>query len=316
MEWIDRYQDEIAAIFAMAEEETTKYPAPLDELGRAWVQRLNPLRGARSNYIGYLLPYWMRDAADVELAACRELAAANIHALIHFFLLDDVIDTGPGMDKAAVRDALVLGQLFQASFQQRYTRYYTSESPIWSHYQRYLAEWAHAVAREKDLQADPDDVRQLAGKSAPVKLSAAAMLLLADRSDMLPEMEEAVELTLATLQLSDDWADWREDLAEGNDSAFLSLVRRCLRVETDHPLDEQQVKRAIYHAGCLDRLADIVESYLGEMEKLAHVPPMLDAFHRALALGIRADASAAAESAKTLATGGIFDYFLSNLTKN
>lgn len=315
MEWINRYEDEIAVIFALAEEETAKYPAPLDELGRAWVQRLNPLRGARSNYIGYLLPYWMRDAADIDLAACRELAAANIHALIHFFLLDDVIDTGPVMDKAAIRDALVLGQLFQASFQRRYTCYYTSESPIWSHYQRYLAEWAHAVSHENVVQANPDDVRQLAGKSAPVKLSAAGMLLLADQEAILPEIEEAVELTLATLQLSDDWADWGDDLAEGNNSAFLSLVRSCLLVEADQPLDEQQVKRAIYHAGCLERLADIVESHLAEMDKLAHVPSMLGAFHRALAQGIRADATAAAESTRMLATGGIFDYFLSNLTK-
>jgi hypothetical protein len=316
MEWIDRYRHEVVAIFALAEEETASYPAPLDELGRAWVHRLDPLRGAPSNYIGYLLPYWIRETADIELTACRDLAAANIHALIHFFLLDDVIDTGSGMDKAAVRDSLVLGQLFQASFQRRYARYYAPESSIWTHYRRYLAEWAHAVAHENVLQANPDDPRLLAGKSAPVKLSAAGMLLLADREAMLPEMEDAIDLTLATLQLSDDWADWREDLAEGNDSAFLALVRRCLSVPADHPLDERQVKRAIYHAGCLDRLADTVESYMDDMAKLTGVPPMLEAFHRALALGIRADANIAVETTKQLATGGTFDYFLSNLSKN
>jgi len=316
MEWIDRYRDEIAAIFEDAARETDSYPPPLDELGRAWVNRLDPARGARSNYIGYLLPYWIREETGVELAACRGLAAANIHALIHFFLLDDVIDTGPAMAQADIREGLVLGQLFQASFQKGYSRHYAPDSPLWGHYQRYLAEWAHAIREETVRPADPDNPGQLAGKSSPVKLSAAGMLLQAGRHEQLAGLEEAVDLTLATLQLSDDWADWQEDLAAGNDSAFLLLARRCLSLEPHEPLDEQQVKRAIYHRGCLDRLAEIVEGYCARTALLPHAPEMLVSFHSALAAGIREDARSVRERTKQLLEGGGFDYFLSNLTKN
>jgi len=315
MEWIDRYRDELTAIFEVAARETDGYPPPLDELGRAWVNRLDPARGARSNYIGYLLPYWIGEETGVELAVCRGLAAANIHALVHFFLLDDVIDTGPGMAKADIREGLVLGQLFQASFQRGYARHYAPNSPLWSHYQHYLAEWAHAISQEAVTPADPDDPGQLAGKSSPVKLSAAGILLQAGRHEQITELEEAVDLTLATLQLSDDWADWQEDLAAGNDSAFLLLVRRCLNMERHESLDEQQVKRAIYRHGCLDRLAEIVEGYCARATLLPHAPKMLISFHRALVTGIQGDARAAAERTKQLLTGGGFDYFLSNLSK-
>lgn len=316
MDWIDRYREEIAALFEEAARETVRYPPPLDQLGRAWVDRLNPALGARSNYIGYLLPYWVGEAVGIEPAVCRSLAAANIHALIHFFLLDDVIDTGPAMDKGDIRQGLVLGQLFQDAFRRGYASRYGSDSPLWGCYRRYMAEWASAIRDEAVRPADPDNPAQLAGKSAPVKLGAAGILLQAGRPERLPALEEAVDLTLATLQLSDDWADWQEDLSSGNDSAFLQLARRCLDLAPNEPLNEQLVKRAVYHRGCLERLAIIVEGYCERTALLADVPELLISFHRGLAAGIREDARSASEQTRQLLRGGGFDYFMSKLTKN
>ncbi|RKP51623.1 hypothetical protein D7Z26_17760 [Cohnella endophytica] len=313
MSFADKYAEEIAELFSAATTETTAFPAPLNGLGLALLDKLNPLTsGAGTNYIAFLLPYWLREQTACSGVLCRDLAIGNVFAMVHFFLLDDAMDSETGVGGLPAREALALGQLFQAAFQRRYGRHFAADSPIWTYYRRYLEQWASAVSQEGALPADPSDSARLAAKSAPVKLCAAGMLLLSGQEQRIPELEQAIDLVLATLQLSDDWTDWNEDLQDGgHGNAFLTIVRETLGVEPDQPLEERSVRRAIYRANALEGLSRIARSYGERLMTLANVPERLLEMQEMLQVGLEKDASDAERKTNELASEGGLSYILS-----
>jgi hypothetical protein len=312
---IEELRPELEYVFAEAMAEIALYPDPLNDRGLALLELSNPLSGhEETNYISYLLPFWVREQASVSMELCSELAIGNLFAMLHFFLLDDAIDAGDRLDVDQTRSSLVLGQLLNHSFHHRYYRHFPAGSPLWSFYTRYLAEWAEAVSQEGKFPVDPCDARLLARKSSPVKLCAIAILMAADHTERVAGMEEAIDLTLGTLQLADDWADWREDLAHENCSAFLTLARSSLSLDPAIPLNEQSVLQAIYRLGCLDRLADIASDNGQRLTQISHVPVKLIDFHNRLVYGLKKDAMFAEETTSQLALGG-FSYLLSNIAK-
>ncbi|QMV42001.1 hypothetical protein [Cohnella cholangitidis] len=318
MKWRDRYEKELAFLFAEAAAETARFPEPFNEIGLALLAKANPQdNSAGTNYITFLLPYWLKERiAESSDILCRDLAIGNIFAMLHYFLMDDVMDLGAeSNNKVGVREALVLGQLYQVLFQQRYGRHFAAESPVWQDYRRYMEVWGVAVSQENKQSTNPYDPGRLAAKSAPVKLCAAAMLLSAGRRESLPELEAAIDLVLATLQLADDWKDWRDDLAEESCNAFLTLVRQRISLPPDQPLDERKVKQGIYRANALDHLLEISEGYGRRLVEISDVPLSLVDFQQTLTEEIRRDARLAEEMTFELASGGSLSYFLSKISK-
>ncbi|MEK0313379.1 hypothetical protein [Cohnella sp. 56] len=310
---LSEHAGEIAAIFADAAAGAARYTGTLGESIRSLIVRADPsAQGRASNYIAFLLPTWMGERTEAPAELRRDLAAGNVYAMLHFFLLDDLMDgSDAGLGR---RQALAAGQLLHALFLERYGRHYPPDSPLWEHYRVYLAEWGAAVAEEGIRRADPREARALARKSAPVKLCAAGLLLSSGAPARIAGMEEAVDLALASLQLADDWADWREDLPDERCNAFLTLVRQdCLKLPEDAPLEERQVLQAIYHKEALDRLASIVSGYGERLAVLPEAAPGLVRFQRSILLGIEQDRQAAKETTDKLASGGGFSYFLSKM---
>jgi len=320
-EWLEGYKEEIGQIFAEAAKGLQGMPTPLAAMGIALLDRCNPLsKGeAGTNYICFLLPAWLKEQTGCADELCRDLAIGNAYAMLHFFLLDDAMDANAAAaDRDEKRRALALGQLLNEAFRRRYGKYFSATSPLWERYEVYLAEWASAVSGEGERPAEPSDPKALARKSAPVKLCAAGMLMLSGQEQLLSRMEEGLDLVLASLQLSDDWADWREDLAEGGErrNAFLTLVRRMLAVPPEETLDERTVKRGIYRDGCLRRLYTIAEGYQARLDKLRDVPRTLLIFHADIVSGLRKDAEEAEAFTEKLATEGGLSEILSILANS
>lgn len=313
---IEYEKNEIRAIFTEAAREISDLPSGLQEIGLDLLNRCDPSRnGGTSNEISYLLPYWVRELTESPINLCRDMAIGNVFAMLHFFLLDDAMDGGEGRGRIGLRGSLALGQLLHELFLQRYTRHFPPASPLWSYYRKYLQEWASAVYREDKTPADPYDSVRLAHKAAPVKLCAVGLLLWNGQVGDIPGMEEAIELALAVLQLSDDWGDWLRDLAEPDTNAFLSLVRERLAQDMDVTLNESMVKKAIYQFGCLERLAAITKGYAARLRCLPIAPPQLIAFQSAIVHGIHRDMELAQEWTTKLATGGGFAQFLDTICR-
>lgn len=323
MEYIDRYRGELAEAFAEAASETEWFPGELARLGKEFIAACDPRQtGGKASGIAFLLPYWMDDITGLGSRVCRDLAVGGICAMLHYAIVDDLMDK-PDAAPADRRRLLALGQLFHAAFQARYARHVkAAPERLWALYGRYAAEWAEAVSREPERRADPLDARQLARKSAPVKLGAAAMLMAAGMDERLPAVEQAVDLALAVLQLSDDWQDWAEDLAAPGGNAFLTIVREALNVgyaagdgAEARPLTERDVKAAVFRRGALARLARIADGYAARIDERA-APPMLVLFARTLADSIRRGAEEAERTSARLIAGSGFSRMLSELSKN
>lgn len=311
---LEGYRDEIALVFGEASREIAELPKEVSDIGQALLSRSNPLAsGGGTNAISYLLPYWVQEPTGVSVSICRDLAVGNLYAMLHYFILDDAMDGGTGRLAAGLRRSLVLGQLLQEMYREKYAKHFSNESPIWRYDQQYQREWAAAVCRDGETPADPRDRAQLAGKAAPVKLWAVALLIQAEVPERIGSMEEAVELALAILQLSDDWTDWREDLSTPHCNAFLTIVRERLELSSDAPLDERAVRQAIFRSGCVNTLADITEAYAEKLEAIPHVPPKLAAFGIAIARSLRDEAIRIEKSVHNLALEGGLSNFLSNL---
>jgi hypothetical protein len=324
MEYIDRYRGELLEVFAEAEAEAGRFPDELGRLGRELVGACHPQKtGGKASGIAYLLPYWMDDITGLGSRVCRDLAVGSLFAMLHYSIVDDLMD-GTEAAPADPRRLLALGQLFHAAFQARYARHAAADPErLWALYARYAAEWAAAVGGEPERRADPLDVRQLARKSAPVKLGAAAMLAAAGMDERLPAVEEALDLALAVLQLCDDWHDWAEDLANPGGNAFLTLVQDALGTADAageagagaRPLTERDVKAAVFRRGALNRLARIADGYAARIDGTA-APPMLALFARTLADSIRRGAEEAEAAASRLIAGNGFTRMLTEISKN
>lgn len=323
MEYIDRYREELAGAFAEAASETERFPDGLARLGKELIGACDPRKtGGKASSIAFLLPYWMDDIVGLGGRVCRDLAVGGIFAMLHYSIVDDLMDRPDEMAPADRRRLLALGQLFHAAFQARYARHAAAAPErLWELYGRYAAEWAAAVGGELERRADPHDVRQLARKSAPVKLGAAAMLMAAGMDERLPAVERAVDLALAVLQLSDDWQDWAEDLAAPDGNAFLTIVRDALRPDDAagggaeaRPLTERDVKAAIFRRGALARLARIADGHAARIDG-REAPPMLVLFARTLADGIRRGAEEAERTTSRLIAGNGLSRIILELSK-
>jgi len=320
---IQDYQDEIELIFAKAAEGIQTFPTGLRELGLALLERSYPKSGGGTNAISFLLPYWYGEQIGSARELCRELAVGNLYAMLHFFLLDDAMDGGSVQDGAAsrgtaytIREGLAVSQLLHGRFLASYQRHFTHDSPFWAYYHDYMEEWAAVVYTEAASPIDPHNPKQLAGKAAPVKLCAAALLIQMGLSERIPVAEQAIELVLAVLQLSDDWSDWSKDLnTEPNCNAFLSLVRDIVALSDEALIDEGMVKRAIYHKQGVEQFAVVAEGYMAELRQLPHVPSALITFQQAMVIGLREDARQIEKSILSLVSEGGFSHFLANSQK-
>ena len=72
---------------------------------------------------------------------------------------------------------------------------------------------------------------------------------------MIAPVSEIVDEVLITLQMVDDWADWREDMAEGNENSLLAFIHADLQLTDSDRLSAEQVNNALALQDCLTRFA-------------------------------------------------------------
>ncbi|RUS49012.1 hypothetical protein [Cohnella sp. AR92] len=313
MKMIERYRSELERIYALAEEEVRTMPAGLDVHARLLLNRSNPLlNGGKANLISYLLPYWVGEKLNAPVESCRDLAVGNLYMMLHFFVLDDAIDDDAGWTDEERRRVIPLGQLLQSLYLRLYLARFGAESPIWAHLRGYMEQWAAAMSREAEERSDPRNYRALAAKAAPIKLCAAALLLEAGLDERIPDMDEAIDLALATLQLADDLSDWRDDLAEPDGNAFLTLTRELLNASDETVLDTRAVQRAIYHRDGIGRLAGLAEELGEKLVSIEDCPLRLLEYQRSIAQELRTAASDTEEQVNLLLRGDRLASLLSN----
>ncbi|MFC4779564.1 hypothetical protein ACFO9Q_22520 [Paenibacillus sp. GCM10023252] len=252
--WVNPYYEELELVFAEASDAVSRFPGQLASAGLAYMNKFNPLLAdSTNNYICYLLPYWIRDTSGIPLEQCRKLSIANVFGMLHYFLLDDVIDA-PSVSQG-VRTQLALGSLLYEELLERYRELFPSTSPFWTYAKSYTTEWAEGTVNESSHNYFITSPISVAKKSAPLKMSSTGALLLGGQESLVAELSQAVDCVLLALQMCDDWADWEEDLQDGSYNSLIAMVG------AEYPgveVDAQLVRNAIYVKGILGRYVAVL----------------------------------------------------------
>ncbi|MDG0872081.1 methionine synthase I [Paenibacillus thiaminolyticus] len=311
MKWFDDYKEDLEAIFAEAARLISSFPAPLQEMGLHYLEKSNPLLTESSNYVCYLLPFWLQKATEAERSDCRRLGMAGVFMMLHYCLLDDVMDSP---EQRGWHKTLALGHLCYIEYERVYRELFPACSPFWHAFNRYSAEWAEAVSMEQEQDFFLSERIKIAHKASPVKLSGVGAAYLGGTDHLLPDITAAVETVLVTLQMSDDAEDWEKDLREGSYNCLLSWIRSITDRPSGAPLTPDEVRQAITVSDALQGYAAIASENHARLQRLSVASPHLLAFHQAMAESLRQEAEYIYEERNKLMSGG-FSYILSNLAK-
>jgi hypothetical protein len=306
VDWLEAYREDLREVFAEAERIVRQFPSPLDSMASAYLEKFSVFREDSSkNYICYLLPFWTRAATNLDAAVYRRLSLANVFVMLHFFIQDDLMDS----KTPNCRDMLPLSNYMQHEYMNVYRALFPPESLFWHYYQTYLSEWADAVIHENDRDYFTHERGKLAHKASPVKLASTASFLLAGKAEFIPMASQNVDAALVTLQMVDDYADWREDMADG---AYNSLVSFAQHEMPEQPMTESLMFKLIYDRNLLDAFARQAIQHHRSLEQLPFKLADIVSFHHSLVESLVSAAQYIEEEKKKLESGSFF-YYLSKI---
>lgn len=254
MNWYKPYESRLLTIYDEVKLQISTFPAPLGEAGLRYAEKFNPIdENGGKDYICTLLPFWMQDFTGISDELCNRLVTANIYGMLYFFIQDDVMDN---TEQGDWKSQLALANLLQLGMFRQLRSLFPSDHLFWKHYEQYVSEWAACVMNEKSANYFIHDPLRTAGKAGPVKISAAGALMLANMEDRIEAVEKAIDITLMTLQMLDDWADWREDLVEGSYNGLIAFIASEASVEGES-LTPSYINDQIILSDCISRYAAI-----------------------------------------------------------
>ncbi|WP_235549995.1 hypothetical protein [Paenibacillus sp. Soil766] len=280
----------------------------MDQLGLNYLAKFDPTNESSSkNYICYLLPYWMKDICKLPEESFNKLSLANVFVMLYYFIQDDIMDASKGEHVSK----LPLANLFYVQFLSIYRALFPSNSPFWDYYDTYILEWSKSVTNEQQSDYFHEDKFQIAKKASPVKNASTGALLLANQADLIPVVTIAVEQTLVTLQMLDDWSDWEEDIEDGSYNCLLAAIRKQLQLSAGDVLTPEMVKQQLYVHDFFIDYGKTADTHHEHLLSLFVGMDQLLAFHDSLVQNIHRLAHEVKERRATLVSGGFY-YFLSN----
>ncbi|AWB43600.1 hypothetical protein DCC85_04745 [Paenibacillus sp. CAA11] len=307
MNWLHHFTEDLTWSFQQAEHTLSQFVPPFDQQALLYLDRFNVLKHQIStNYICFLLPFWMQESTGLSRENARRMAAANLYGMMYFHLQDEVMDE---VDNRSA-ERLPLANLIYTEFISGYSRLFPPSSPFWSYYKRYLNEWALAVTTENERDIVLDSPILMGHKAAPVKLASTGALLLSGHSARIPETEHAVDQVLSILQMLDDWEDWNKDLQEGSYNSLLAYIRADLKLPDHHRLTPEDVMDALYVHGVLTRYAEYAQTIGQELSSIIELAPDLYEFYIFLLDNLTQGASSIERERCLLEQGGL-QYWLS-----
>ncbi|KGE19227.1 class 1 isoprenoid biosynthesis enzyme [Paenibacillus wynnii] len=306
MNWLHDYEEELRIVFHDCRHIISQFPDPLNAYGLSYLHHFNVFETeSHKNYICYLLPFWFQENGRLTAQDCRQMSIGNVFLMLYFFIQDDLMDTST----TSAFSTLPLANLLYIEFLNIYRSYFPGKSPFWTYFNRYISEWAESVSNENREDYFRVEQVKVAYKASPLKLSSTAALLLSDQDTLIPQSEEMLHYVLLTLQMLDDYEDWKEDLEEGSYNCLLSLTRQELNCDKDS-LTQADVKEFIYTNRGLERFTQIAWDHHNRLLGYSlKVPNLLD-FHHRLTNNLM-QISAAIETEKKLLQSGGLHYWLS-----
>jgi hypothetical protein len=200
-------------------------PSALADCGRRLLDRISP----PSWTLEWSLPGWLGSTHGLDTSTIADLTLANVFGLAYIKLQDDLLDGEVGGDdrQAAL---LLLSSVLHRKWLLVYSGFFPGDSQFWSYFEQYMTQWVRATWASRQECSKPwaawgeEDLRILSQRGAPLKICAAAVCLLAQRAELIPQLESALDHLLIGAVLLDHALDWSDDLAAGRYNAFVAYA--------------------------------------------------------------------------------------------
>ena len=196
----------------------------LAECGRRLLDRISPPNWT----LEWSLPGWLGSALGLDASTIADLTLANVFGLAYIKLQDDLLDGEVGEDDRQA--ALLLSSVLHRKWLLVYTGLFPGDSPFWGYFEQYMTQWVRATWASRQEHSKPwaawgeEDLLILGHRGAPLKICAAAACLLAQRAELIPQLESALDHLLIGAVLLDHALDWADDLAAGRYNAFVAYA--------------------------------------------------------------------------------------------
>jgi len=307
MDWLNDYEEELRLVFQESRKIISEFPEPLNVQGLTYLEHFDVFnKDASKNYICYLLPFWLQEGSGLTTEITRQLSLGNVFIMLYFFIQDDLMDS----NDASAYEKIPLANLLYNEFMNIYRPLLPTDFYFWSSFNRYITEWANSVSNERTSDYFLNDHIKISHKASPVKLSSTAVLLLSDKASFVPQSEEIIDSVLLTLQMLDDYEDWKEDLAEGSYNCILSLTRSSLPLDHEAIITSKEVEYFLFTANGLRSYLELAQNTHNKVIALGLNIPHLVQFHSMLIDSLQ-EISDSIESDKQLLLNGGLHYLLS-----
>ncbi|MNO50460.1 hypothetical protein D3C76_408370 [compost metagenome] len=310
MDWLNDYEEELRLVFQESRKVISEFPEPLNLQGMSYLEHFNVFQAeSHKNYICYLLPFWLQKGCGLSAEITRQMSMGNVFFMLYFFIQDDLMDS----KESSTYERLPLANLLYVEFLNIYRRLFPNNSSFWTSFNRYITQWADSVSNETVSDYFLNDRIKLSYKASPLKLSSTAALLLSGEDSLVPQSEEMIDAVLLTLQMLDDYEDWKEDLAEGSYNCLLSLTRSNLSGDSATTLTSKEVEFFLYTANGLHTYTELAQATHSQVIASSLDAPHLIAFHSMLVANLQQISDSIESEKKLLQDGGLFYYLSKNI---
>ena len=184
----------------------------------------------------WYLPWWLGHAFGLPYEMSRAIVLSNVLGLASLRLQDDLVDGEVAAGEQTSAEALAAVLYRQAV--DGYRGLFGDSALFWGRLDAFMDDWRSATSGARPgaavpLRAGDDLLLHLARRGAPLRISAFAICLLADREDRSRIVDRCLDHTLAAMVLYDHFVDWEDDVAAGRWNAFVAAgggTRRAVLV--------------------------------------------------------------------------------------
>lgn len=157
--------------------------------------------------------FWER-TSQLDDESFLTLSFAGALVVLSSMVMDHLAD---GQARDPARSAL-LARALEAQGRQKFRKSFPDGSVFWRDYQRLQADHIHSLASELEHRRSPSGLsaetfrRMVAGKFAPIAVTARAFSVVLEDSELGERAERGLRELAVGSQLLDDMGDWADDL--------------------------------------------------------------------------------------------------------
>ena len=285
-----QYAAELTQLQETCSQYLTAFPTSLRRVGKGLIQSC----ANRWQSAEWVLPLAMGDAWHVPHVHSQAIAVANALTAMQVQVQREAAEDCSRRGG----DLLPLGLLLYTRAVRQYQPLFPPTSDFWRLLEGYHLEWCEAVLWERQRQwgsvrrYSQEDILRLAGGRAWLKISCAAVALLAGKRHILMPLGGVLDHLHIAVHLMDDIVNWKRDLRARRATYFLTQVALALNVRemaalgrlnlvdflATSSLPNKVIKRALQHLSTAKKVTDHLENfalvaYLDHLETVCKVIP-------------------------------------------